>query len=123
MENSDRVEFSVHCHNDLGMAVANSLGGVRGGALQIECTVNGIGERAGNTSLEEVVMAMHTRPDLYPNMPRIETKRIYKTSKMVYHTIGQTPSPNKPIVGENAFAHESGFISMAFLPIKILMKL
>ncbi len=108
VENSDRVEFSVHCHNDLGMAVANSLGGVRGGALQIECTVNGIGERAGNTSLEEVVMAMHTRPDLYPNMPRIETKRIYKTSKMVYHTIGQTPSPNKPIVGENAFAHESG---------------
>ena len=97
---SDKVEFSVHCHNDLGMAVANALGGVLGGALQIECTVNGLGERAGNTSLEEVVMAMNTRPDLYGELPRIDTKQIY--------IIGQSAPNNKPIVGANAFAHESG---------------
>jgi len=108
VENSDMVDFSVHCHNDLGMAVANSLAGVRGGATQIECTVNGLGERAGNTSLEEVVMAMHTRPDCYPNMPRIDTTRIFRTSKKVYDIIGQTAPINKPIVGRNAFAHESG---------------
>lgn len=105
---SDKVEFSVHCHNDLGMAVANSLGGVLGGALQIECTVNGLGERAGNTSLEEVVMAMNTRPDLYGELPRIDTKQIYRTSKLVYNIIGQSAPHNKPIVGANAFAHESG---------------
>ena len=106
--NSDKVEFSVHCHNDLGMAVANALGGVLGGALQIECTVNGLGERAGNTSLEEVVMAMHTRPNLYGELPRIDTKQIYRTSKLVYNIIGQSAANNKPIVGANAFAHESG---------------
>ena len=106
--NSDKVEFSVHCHNDLGMAVANALGGVLGGALQVECTVNGLGERAGNTSLEEVVMAMHTRPDLYGELPRIDTKQIYRTSKLVYNIIGQSAANNKPIVGANAFAHESG---------------
>ena len=106
--NSDKVEFSVHCHNDLGMAVANALGGVLGGALQIECTVNGLGERAGNTSLEEVVMAMNTRPDLYGELPRIDTKQIYRTSKLVYNIIGQSAPNNKPIVGANAFAHESG---------------
>ena len=106
--NSDKVEFSVHCHNDLGMAVANSLGGVLGGALQIECTVNGLGERAGNTSLEEVVMAMNTRPDLYGELPKIDTKQIYRTSKLVYNIIGQSAPHNKPIVGANAFAHESG---------------
>lgn len=105
---SDKVEFSVHCHNDLGMAVANSLGGVLGGALQIECTVNGLGERAGNTSLEEVVMAMNTRPDLYGELPKIDTKQIYRTSKLVYNIIGQSAPHNKPIVGANAFAHESG---------------
>lgn len=105
---SDKAEFSVHCHNDLGMAVANALGGVLGGALQIECTVNGLGERAGNTSLEEVVMAMHTRPDLYGELPRIDTKQIYRTSKLVYNIIGQSAANNKPIVGANAFAHESG---------------
>lgn len=106
--NSDKVEFSVHCHNDLGMAVANALGGVLGGALQVECTVNGLGERAGNTSLEEVVMAMNTRPDLYGELPRIDTKQIYRTSKLVYNIIGQSAPNNKPIVGANAFAHESG---------------
>jgi 2-isopropylmalate synthase len=90
------------------MAVANALGGVLGGALQIECTVNGLGERAGNTSLEEVVMAMNTRPDLYGELPRIDTKQIYRTSKLVYNIIGQSAPNNKPIVGANAFAHESG---------------
>lgn len=105
---SDKVEFSVHCHNDLGMAVANSLAGVLGGALQIECTVNGLGERAGNTSLEEVVMALHTRPALYNVQTRIDTKQIYRTSKLVYNIIGQSAPINKPIVGANAFAHESG---------------
>ena len=107
--NSDKVEFSVHCHNDLGMAVANSLGGVLGGARQIECTINGLGERAGNTSLEEAVMAMRTRPDLFgEDTTRIDTTQIYRTSKTVYNIIGQTAPLNKPIVGRNAFLHESG---------------
>ena len=111
MENvpdSDKIEYSVHCHNDLGMAVANALAGVQGGALQIECTVNGIGERAGNTSLEQAVMAMHTRPALFGELPRIDTKQIYRTSKMVYNVIGQTAYNTQPLVGANAFAHESG---------------
>ena len=108
VENADTVDFSVHCHNDLGLGVANSLAGVLGGATQIECTINGLGERAGNTSLEEVVMAMRTRPDVYKNPPRIDTTRLYNTSKLVYNIIGQTPALNKPIVGANAFAHESG---------------
>ncbi len=106
--NSDKAIFSVHCHNDLGMAVANSLAGVRGGAMQIECTVNGLGERAGNTSLEEVVMALHTREDAYAALPRLDTTQIYRTSKKVYDIIGQNAPINKPIVGKNAFAHEAG---------------
>jgi 2-isopropylmalate synthase len=107
--NSDKAVFSVHCHNDLGMAVANSLGGVLGGARQIECTVNGLGERAGNTSLEEVVMAMRTRPDMYSELyTGIDATQIYRTSKTVYNIIGQSAPLNKPIVGKNAFAHESG---------------
>ncbi len=106
---SDKAEFSVHCHNDLGMGVANSLAGVLGGARQIECTVNGLGERAGNTSLEEVVMAMHTRPDIFKDVTtRLDTTKIYRTSKAVYTVIGQNAPLNKPIVGKNAFAHESG---------------
>lgn len=108
VENADKVEFSVHCHNDLGMAVANSLAGVLGGARQIECTVNGIGERAGNTSLEEVVMAMKTRPDIFEVNTEIDTTKIYRACKTVYNIIGQNPPINKPIVGKNAFAHESG---------------
>ena len=108
VENADKVEFSVHCHNDLGMAVANSLAGVLGGARQIECTVNGIGERAGNTSLEEVVKAMKTRPDIFEVNTEIDTTKIYRASKTVYNIIGQNPPINKPIVGKNAFAHESG---------------
>lgn len=106
---SDKAEFSVHCHNDLGMAVANSLAGVLGGARQIECTINGLGERAGNTSLEEVVMAMHTRPDIFEDkFTGIDTQQIYRSSKTVYNIIGQTAPLNKPIVGRNAFLHESG---------------
>lgn len=108
VENADKVEFSVHCHNDLGMAVANSLAGVLGGARQIECTINGLGERAGNTSLEEVVMAMKTRADALDLTTGIDTTKIYRASKTVYNIIGQTPSLTKPIVGKNAFAHESG---------------
>ena len=108
VERADEVEFSVHCHNDLGMGVANSLGGVLGGAKQIECTINGLGERAGNTSLEEVVMAMRTRPDVYKVDTRIDTTQIWRASKTVYNIIGQSAPLNKPIVGKNAFAHESG---------------
>ena len=108
VEEAHDVDLSVHCHNDLGMAVANSLAGVLGGATQIECTINGLGERAGNTSLEEVVMAMRTRPDVYGAQTRIETTQIYRSSKTVYDIIGQTAPLNKPIVGRNAFLHESG---------------
>ena len=105
---SEKAIFSVHCHNDLGMATANSLAGVLGGARQIECTVNGLGERAGNTSLEEVIMAMRTRPDTYTVSTRIDTTQIYRASKTVYNIIGQTAPINKSIVGKNAFAHEAG---------------
>ncbi|MBQ0004895.1 MAG: 2-isopropylmalate synthase [Clostridiales bacterium] len=108
IDNPEDVIFSVHCHNDLGMATANSLGGVLGGARQIECTINGLGERAGNTSLEEVVMAMRTRPDIFASQPRIDTTQISKASKTVYNIIGQSAPLNKPIVGKNAFAHEAG---------------
>lgn len=102
------VDIAVHCHNDLGMAVANSLAGIEGGAVQVDCTVNGIGERAGNTSLEEIVMAIDTRGDFLGVYTDIDTKKIFRTSKKVYDIIGQTAPINKPIVGKNAFAHESG---------------
>ena len=102
---SDKAVFSVHCHNDLGLATANSLAGVLGGARQIECTINGLGERAGNTALEEVIMAMRTRPALYPFTTRIDTMQISRASRTVYNIIGQTAPLNKPIVGRNAFAH------------------
>lgn len=102
------VEIAVHCHNDLGMAVANSVAGIEGGAAQVDCTVNGIGERAGNTSLEEIVMAIDTRRDAIGACTGVDTKRIFRTSKKVYDIIGQTAPLNKPIVGKNAFAHESG---------------
>ncbi len=105
---ADKAIFSVHCHNDLGMAVANTLAGVKAGACQVECTVNGLGERAGNTALEEVVMAIRTRPDLYDGDTRIDSKEIYKTSRLIYNIIGQPVPLTKPIVGVNAFAHESG---------------
>lgn len=105
---SENVTLSAHCHNDLGMATANALAAVRAGARQIECTVNGIGERAGNTSLEEVVMALHTRRDAYGLETGIRTEEIYKTSRMVSTMTGILVQPNKAIVGANAFAHSSG---------------
>lgn len=104
----DKAEISVHCHNDLGMGVANSLAAVKAGASQVECTVNGLGERAGNAALEEIVMALQTRQDLYNVTCGIDTTQIYKTSRLVYNIIGATTPMNKAIVGANAFAHESG---------------
>jgi 2-isopropylmalate synthase len=104
----DRVVLSVHCHNDLGLAVANSLAAVEVGAGQIECTINGIGERAGNTSLEEVVMALHTRRDRYQATTGIETREISRASRLVSHVTGFLVPPNKAIVGSNAFAHAAG---------------
>src|SRR5512147_2890240 len=107
--NSDKAVWSVHCHNDLGMAVANSLAAVvTGGARQIECTVNGLGERAGNTSLEEVVMAVKTRPDFFDLQTRIDTTQIVPTSRLVSQITGFVVQPNKAVVGANAFAHASG---------------
>ncbi|HTC20993.1 MAG TPA: 2-isopropylmalate synthase, partial [bacterium] len=100
--------FSTHCHNDLGLAVANSLSAIRSGARQVECTINGIGERAGNASLEEIVMVLKTRHDLYPYQTGINTQEIYKTSRLVSSLTGFMIQPNKAIVGNNAFAHESG---------------
>jgi 2-isopropylmalate synthase len=105
---SEKVIFSVHCHNDLGMAVANSLAGVRAGCRQIECTINGIGERAGNASLEEVVMAIKTRSDVLPYHVGIEAKMLNRASKLVSAATSFPVQYNKAIVGRNAFAHESG---------------
>lgn len=104
----ENVDISVHCHNDLGMAVANSLACVKAGATQVECTVNGIGERAGNASLEELVMAIHTRRDFYQAETNINTKQIYRSSKLLSNITGVPIPPSKAIVGANAFAHESG---------------
>jgi 2-isopropylmalate synthase len=107
--NSDKAVWSVHCHNDLGMAVANSLAAVRiGGARQIECTINGLGERAGNTSLEEVVMAVRTRKDFFGLETRIDATQIVPTSRLVSQITGFVVQPNKAVVGANAFAHASG---------------
>ncbi len=108
VENADKAIFSTHCHNDLGLAVANSLAGLAGGARQVECTINGLGERAGNAAMEEVVMALKTRSDALPWHTRIETKEIMKASKLVSTVTGFTVQNNKAIVGANAFAHESG---------------
>ena len=105
---ADTVRFSTHCHNDLGLAVANSLAGVIGGARQIECSINGIGERAGNAALEEIVMAMKVRKDAMPFETHIETSQIARISKLVSSTIAFPVQYNKAIVGKNAFAHESG---------------
>ncbi len=106
--NADKVIWSTHCHNDLGMAVANSLAAVMGGARQVECTINGLGERAGNASLEEIVMAVRTRRDVFGCDTRIDTTQIVPTSKLVSTITGYPVQPNKAIVGANAFAHESG---------------
>lgn len=108
VSNIDKAIISVHCHNDLGMAVANSISAIECGARQIECTVNGIGERAGNASLEEIVMALNVRKDMLDYYTNVNTKEIYNTSRMVSGFSGIVIQPNKAIVGENAFAHESG---------------
>ena len=108
VEGVENVDISVHCHDDLGLAVANSLACIRAGATQVECTVNGIGERAGNASLEEIVMALHTRAAYYDAETGINTKQIYKSSKLLSSITGVPIAPSKSIVGANAFAHESG---------------
>ncbi|MCL1795385.1 MAG: 2-isopropylmalate synthase [Clostridia bacterium] len=105
---TDKTVFSAHCHNDLGLATANSLAAIQGGATQVECTLCGIGERAGNASLEEIVMALHTRGDQFDAKTTIDTRRIYRASSVLSRIIGQRIPPNKAIIGSNAFAHESG---------------
>jgi len=104
----DGITLSVHCHNDLGLAVANSLSAIRNGATQVECTINGVGERAGNASLEEIVMALRTRPTLYDAETGIVSAEIFRTSRMVSRLMNIPVQPNKAIVGSNAFAHSSG---------------
>jgi len=106
--NADKAVWSTHCHNDLGMAVANSLAAVMNGARQVECTINGLGERAGNASLEEIVMAVRTRADLFPCRTGIDATQIVPASKLVSTITGYPVQPNKAVVGANAFAHESG---------------
>ena len=106
--NIDKAVISVHCHNDLGLAVANSLEAIKHGARQVECTINGIGERAGNASLEEIVMALKTRDDFFGLATEIDTTQIYKTSRRVSEVTGFVVQPNKAIVGDNAFRHQSG---------------
>ena len=106
--NSDKVIWSVHCHNDLGLAVSNSLAAVLAVARQVECTINGLGERAGNAALEEIVMAVRTRADVFPVETRIDTTQIVAASKLVSQITGYPVQPNKAVVGANAFAHESG---------------
>jgi 2-isopropylmalate synthase len=108
LDGRDDVVVSVHCHNDLGLAVANSLAAVEAGARQVECTVNGIGERAGNAALEEIVMAMRVRADRLPFSTRIATTEIYPTSRLLSGIVGIDAQPNKAVVGRNAFAHEAG---------------
>jgi 2-isopropylmalate synthase len=105
---NEGVTFSTHCHDDLGCAVINSLAGVKAGATQVECTINGIGERAGNASLEEVVMAIYTRRDFWTHQTGINTRELYRTSRLVSSLTGMVVPPNKAVVGDNAFAHESG---------------
>ncbi|MDP1606239.1 MAG: 2-isopropylmalate synthase [Rhodocyclaceae bacterium] len=106
--NADKVVWSTHCHNDLGLAVANSLAAVLNGARQVECTINGLGERAGNAALEEIVMAVKTRKDLFPVETRIDTTQIVPASRLVSQITGYVVQPNKAVVGANAFSHESG---------------
>ncbi len=113
--NIDRATISVHCHNDLGLAVANSLTAVLKGAGQVECTINGIGERAGNAAMEEIVMALKVRPQFFQADTRIVTEEFYKTSRLVSKITGMVVQPNKAIVGDNAFAHESGIHQDGFL--------
>lgn len=106
--NIDKAVISVHCHNDLGLAVANSLAAITAGARQVECTINGLGERAGNAAMEEIVMAIVTRSDRFPFTTGVNTKEIYRTSRLVSDITGIPVQPNKAVVGSNAFAHEAG---------------
>ena len=106
--NIDKARLSVHCHNDLGLAVANSLAAVKSGARQVECTINGLGERAGNAAMEEIVMALRTRSDGLPYHNNINTEHITKALRLVSTITGFSIQPNKAIVGANAFAHEAG---------------
>ncbi|MCW8874742.1 MAG: 2-isopropylmalate synthase, partial [Gammaproteobacteria bacterium] len=106
--NADQAVFSVHCHNDLGLAVSNSLSAVLNGARQVECTINGLGERAGNAALEEIVMAVATRQDVFPCQTDLDTTQIMTCSRLVSGITGFAVQPNKAVVGANAFAHESG---------------
>jgi len=106
--NSNKAVISVHCHNDLGLGVSNSLAAIQNGAEQIECTINGLGERAGNASLEEIVMALDTRKDIFKCTTSINTQELYKTSRLVSKLTGMVVQPNKAIVGQNAFSHEAG---------------
>jgi 2-isopropylmalate synthase len=108
VRNSHKSVFSVHCHDDLGLALANTIAGIEAGARQVECTINGIGERAGNAALEEVVMAMRTRSDRMPYETGIDARMLYAASQQLSRTISFGPQPNKPIVGANAFAHAAG---------------
>lgn len=115
----DNITLSVHCHNDLGLAVANSIAAIREGARQIECTINGLGERAGNASLEEIVMGLKVRNDQNPYITRINTEHLYPTSRIVSQVTGVNVQPNKAIVGANAFAHEAGIHQDGVLKEKI----
>ena len=108
VSNIDKSVISVHCHNDLGLAVANSISAIKNGARQVECTINGIGERAGNASLEELVMGLYVRKDLMPYKTRIQTNELYKSSRILSRLTGIFVPPNKAVVGDNAFAHEAG---------------
>ncbi len=108
LPDSDHITFSTHCHDDLGMAVANSLAGVEGGARQIECTINGIGERAGNAALEEIAAALMVRRDRYPYQAGVMLSQLYPTSQLLSEILGFSCAPSKAVVGANAFAHESG---------------
>jgi 2-isopropylmalate synthase len=111
----DSAIVSVHCHDDLGLAVANSLAAIQAGARQVECTINGIGERAGNCSLEEVVMILKTRADIFPYYTGIHTEHLYSASELLTSLITFGPQPNKAIVGANAFAHEAGIHQDGYL--------
>ncbi|OON96778.1 MAG: 2-isopropylmalate synthase [Candidatus Epulonipiscioides saccharophilum] len=115
----ENVDLSIHCHNDLGMGVANTLSAIQAGANQVECTINGIGERAGNAALEEIIMNLKTRPDVYPYQTNINTQEIYPTSKLLTNLTGVKVQPNKAIVGDNAFAHESGIHQHGMLSNKL----
>ncbi len=106
--NSHRAIFSAHCHDDLGLAVANTMAAISAGVRQVECTINGIGERAGNASLEEIVMITHVRPDLVPVMSGVHAEQLFETSQLLTEITGQSVQANKAIVGRNAFAHEAG---------------